>query len=224
MAGMNAAPLAALGQRQQQLLTLLLEDKDGMTAEELARALDVSKSAVHQHTTALERDGYLRKVTRPSLGGRPSHAWQLTDHGMHLFPKHYAVFSNLLIDTLRETLGSEELIRVLRNLGRTLAEQARARVPVGPAAERIEAVARLMREFGYQAEAVSDEPGRTPTIVAQNCVFHDVAKKHAEVCELDLALMTSLTGTVTEQTECMLRGGTACRFKFGKRTKARQPT
>lgn len=213
---MQTATISALGPRRQALLSALLEAKDGgLNADELAERLEISRSAVHQHLATLEKDGYIEKLVRPSTGGRPGHAWQLTDKGTHLFPKQYALFAELMIRALNKSLGSDRFVRVLEELGADVAEDYAPRLRGKPPAEQIRAVANIMRELGYQARAVPDGTRALPLIEAHNCVFHHLASEHPEVCRLDLALLGTLSGASVEHTECMLRGGAACRFRFG---------
>ncbi|HEX5420447.1 MAG TPA: HTH domain-containing protein, partial [Gammaproteobacteria bacterium] len=183
-------PIAAFGGRQRALLASLLEEKQGLSADELAERLEISRSAVHQHAALLERDGYLEKIVRPPQGGRPSHAWRLTDEGIDLFPKNYALFSDLMIRALKKSLGSEGLTRILEGLGTDIARSYAPRLHGRPLAEQIEIVSELMAELGYQTHTLPDPDarGRPPIIDARNCVYHHLAREHSEVCELDLAL------------------------------------
>jgi predicted ArsR family transcriptional regulator len=73
-----------------------------------------------------------------------------------------------------------------------------------------------MTELGYEAEASTDQ--KQPTIEACNCLYHHVAASHPEVCEFDLALLRGVTGADVEHDECMVRGGSVCRFRFKPRT------
>jgi len=206
------SPIEALGARQRALLTSLLEWKEGRSADELAESLGISRSAVHQHLSALERDGYLEKLIRPSQGGRPGYAWRLTNKGVHLFPKQYAFFSELMIRGMKRSLGSDGLVRVLEELGADLARRYASRVEAAADdAERMRIVAEVLHELGYAARAQSVD-GRLE-IDARNCVYHDLAAEHPEVCRLDLALLGALLGTDIEHVECMVRGGRACRFR-----------
>ncbi|HEX5539931.1 MAG TPA: HTH domain-containing protein, partial [Methylophilaceae bacterium] len=60
------------GERQKELLNLLLKNKRGMSSDELAEQLSITKNAVRQHLASLENDGLVaRGTTRPSGGGRP---------------------------------------------------------------------------------------------------------------------------------------------------------
>lgn len=215
----STTPLAAFGERQQRLLTLLLENKQGQSADELARALEISRSAVHQHLSALAGGGYLEKTPLAPKGGRPGFAWRLSERGVHLFPKHYAMFAQLLLAGMQDSLGSEGLSVSMRRMGRLLGEQNLHRMKGRTPAERIEELARIMRELGYQASTEADEAGELSMIDARNCIWHDLARRHAQVCELDISLAETLLDADVEHLECMLRGGGSCRF----RVRSRQP-
>ncbi|HEU4617721.1 MAG TPA: HTH domain-containing protein [Gammaproteobacteria bacterium] len=210
---MHTPTISAMGERQRALLTALLDAKEGLNADELAERLEISRSAVHQHLSALEKDGFLEKQMRPSTGGRPGYAWRLTDLGVHLFPKQYALFSDLMIRTMKKSLGSEGLARVLELLGADLAETYAARLRGKSPAEQVEAVADIMRELGYESRTLPDGQGRPPLIDARNCVYHHLARQHPEVCRLDLALLGALLDADIEHIECIVRGGAACRFR-----------
>jgi DeoR family transcriptional regulator, suf operon transcriptional repressor len=212
---MHGSPIDAIGGRQRALLTSLLEWRDGRSADELAASLGISRSAVHQHLSALDRDGYVEKLMRPSQGGRPGYAWRLTNRGVHLFPKQYAFFSELMIRGMKRSLGPEEVSRLLEKLGADIAKRYAPRLEAAADdVERLRIVAEVMQELGYAAR-VTETDGHTE-IAARNCVFHDLAAEHPEVCRLDLALLGSLLGRDVHHMECMVRGGRACRFRMVK--------
>jgi DeoR family transcriptional regulator, suf operon transcriptional repressor len=210
-------PLAGFGERQQRLLTLLLERKQGQSADELAKALHISRSAVHQHLGVLAGAGYVERTSQPPKCGRPGFAWRLSDRGVHLFPKQYAMFAKLLISGTKDRLGSAGLSESLQQLGRLLGEQNLHRMRGKTPAEQIEELARIMRELGYQSRTDIDPAGELPLIDARNCIWHDLAREHREVCELDISLMEKLLDADVEHVECMVRGGGACRFRVHPR-------
>lgn len=214
MSSLVSSPLAAFSPRQQALMQHLLHERGGLTAEELGRSLGISRTAMDQQLKGLERQNYVEKYQRPSTGGRPSNAFRLTIGGIHLFPKHYALFSELLITLIKDKSGGEALTEYLEALGRSLAQEFKHRVRGDSEAQRMQEVAGLMQELGYEAEAIIATDAPNKEIQAFNCVYHHLAAQHEEVCKLDLALLGGLLDTEVEQTECMVRGGTACRFRI----------
>ncbi len=201
---------AAIGPRQRQLLQCLLENKEGATAEDLAKAVGVTRSAVHQHLSGLLRDGYVERVDLKKTGGRPGHAFALTADGVHLFPKQYDWFSGLLMGVLARHVTNDQLKDELRAIGRDLAAPLRAGLACETRPQQIAAAARIMSELGYVAR-----PAAGAEIEAFNCIYHHLAAERPEVCELDLAFLEALVGERPEHAECMVRGGKACRFRFG---------
>jgi predicted ArsR family transcriptional regulator len=92
-----------------------------------------------------------------------------------------------------------------------LADSLRSEVR-GDADEAISLIAGVMRELGYESHSIKGEAGTE--IEAHNCVFHDLAMADPAICEVDLALLRSLSGKAVEHRRCMARGERSCRFAF----------
>lgn len=209
--------LHSFGERQQALLRALQAHKTGRTVDELVQALGITRTAVNQHLAALSRDGYIARDRLVNTGGRPGYAYVLTSRGLELFPRQYAWFSGLLLESLKAELGSGEAERLLARLGAKLAGEHRERIQALPAGERVAEVARLMSALGYEARADTGE-GSTPAINACNCVYHHLAREHNEVCRFDTAFLSTLLDADIEHSECMARDDHRCRFKIHKKT------
>ena len=201
--------LQGMGRTQQDLLNALLHQPAGMSIDDLANQLAVTRTAVRQHLSALERDGLIvRGNTRPT-GRRPEQLYLLSSAGKELFPRQYQLLGDLLIGEVAELLGPDQLTQMLRGLGRKLA----AGMQQQPVAE--EQIVEHMNQVGYVAEVFFHSTGEKE-IVAHNCVFHQLAKAHREICELDLALIGALAGSDVQRLECMVSDGAVCRFKLSK--------
>jgi predicted ArsR family transcriptional regulator len=210
--------ITLLGLRQQQLLTLLLQNKEGFTVEGLSKRLGITDNAVRQHLTALERDGIVAKGAMQSTGGRPEQLFGLTTAGHELFPRRYSWFAELLISSLREEQGTEALRERLEGMGKAVGRQVATRVAgAKDKADRVRVLSEIMRELGYQSESVDTSNEELPAIEATNCVFHSLAQRYPEVCHFDLAMMSEVIGSDVIHDECMVRGGNVCRFKFKRR-------
>ncbi|MCX7107127.1 MAG: winged helix-turn-helix transcriptional regulator [Methylococcales bacterium] len=97
--------------RQQQILKLLLENKAGLSIDEIATVLAISRNAVQQHFSVLEKDGYIQAGVLNKTAGRPVRSYVLTEAGINSFPKQYAWFSELILNDLKNELGSEAFER-----------------------------------------------------------------------------------------------------------------
>lgn len=204
--------ISAYGDRQQRLLKLLLATKPGLTVEALSHQLDISRNAVRQHLAALELEGLVTKgVTHPTRG-RPEQLYELTTKGHELFPRKYSWFSELLIESLREESSPEQLRQRFVEMGKRVG----AHLPgvAGGPAERIEQMTSVMRDLGYESTMREGSGGAWPSIEATNCVFHHLASRFPDVCQFDLALLEQVVQRPVLHEECMVKGGTACRFKF----------
>ncbi|MDH3835040.1 MAG: HTH domain-containing protein [Nitrosopumilus sp.] len=202
--------------RQHQVLALLQQHKGGLSIDDLVTQLEISRTAVNQHMVGLERDGLIKKaVQQKSTGGRPGWTYQITDEGINRLPKQYSWFSELLLDTLKEELGSQKLETYVKKVATSLVPQLRKELQGTDPKEHIQQVAELLQGLGYQTHT---EPALSkkelPSLTAHNCVYHDLAIKHPEVCAFDIALLEQLVNRTVEHQECMAKGGHACRFAF----------
>lgn len=251
--------IEVFGARQKQLMRLLLRNKGGMTVDELAQALKVTRNAVRQHLATLSKNGFVAPGrTRPTRG-RPQQLHVLTDPGKEAFPRHYSWFAQLLVDAISGEHGAEGLKTRLGRVASAVASQMQQRAaassnagathgnggsgahgngglaahgssnggPGGTATangngngadlrHKVARLATVMDELGYDAR-VGGDVNTMPSIEADNCVFHELAKKNPEICHFDLALLSAATDSKVEHHECMARGGNVCRFKFSAR-------
>jgi predicted ArsR family transcriptional regulator len=203
------------GATQKQMLMLLLEHKDGITVDKFVDHFGISRTAVNQHLTALERDSYVKVGWQQKTGGRPRNVYVLTDEGVNLFPKNYSWFSNLLLQVLESEFGPERMGIYLHRLGVSMAQDSLSRVEGQRPADRVPEVVRIMNETGFDARVIPSQGDETiPRIECKNCVYHDLARDHPQVCQFDLGILSTLMDLEIEHQDCMVRGGTACRFRF----------
>ena len=204
--------LESFGHRQQTLLRHLLHAEQGLTLDQLAQHLAISRNAVMQHITALEKFKCIDNHYLPSQGGRPSKAYVLNDAGKSLFPKQYSLFSKVLLEKISQQLPAQELEGLLSAMGEGLALAFKNRVENSD--DTIEEVRIIMRELGYETQSAKNTESTEAKneIIAKNCVFHDLASNNNAVCELDRSLISSLLDKKVEQKECMVKGGKSCRF------------
>ena len=205
--------LDIMGARQKELLRLLLKKKAGMTADELCAGLNITRTAARQHLAALESDQLVAKgATRPS-GGRPEQLYLLTDRGRELFPRHYSWFAEMLLDSIKASVGDEGLRNRLQTMGRQVADRLQGQYALASRQEKVEKLVEVMDQLGYTARSEVDADGMA-VIEADNCIFHHLALSNPDVCQFDLALLSSFTSSDVEHQECMAKNGNVCRFRL----------
>jgi DeoR family suf operon transcriptional repressor len=116
-----------ISSRQNQILKLLLENRNGLCIDDVVDVLDISRTAVQKHFAALENEGYIKKKTLNKTAGRPVTVYALTDKGINSFPKQYAWFSELMLSDLHQEIGPERFRDYMRKLGLKLAEKLHKR-------------------------------------------------------------------------------------------------
>lgn len=202
------------GRRQRELLEKLLFKKSGLTIDELARELGITRNAVQQHTLALEKGGYIEKGELTATGGRPGQVYVLSKQGIDLFPKQYSWFSELLLNSLKSELGGEGLEAKMHEIGSTLAQSLKPKLAGLSLPEKIKEVSRIMQDLGFETEVNEGVDGTPPSIKAHNCIYHHLAREFEEVCQLDRSLLASLLDSEIDHDECIIRGGEVCQFKI----------
>ena len=211
--------LELLGSRQQALLKLLLKNKGGLTLDELSKYLKISRNAVRQHVSALENNGIVTEgVTRPS-GGRPEQLYVLTDEGKEFFPRNYSWFAQLMVESIAQESGVAGLRERLGTMGEGVAQQLLSQNSALKTREqKVEKLSEVMEELGYNTKSFAVDSDAL-TIEADNCIFHNLAMKNPEICQFDLALLSTFTDSTVNHEECMAKGGNVCRFKFKAKDK-----
>lgn len=197
--------------RESLMRELLHHKVEGLTLDELGVRLGITRTAVQQHVTALERDGFVTAIGRRSTGGRPSRAYGLTEAGREVFPRQYDLLALGMLESVRKELGDEAVEGLLRRMADSMAAERVASLDVLSASERLEAVVEIMNQLGYDASMDPDGRG----ISAKNCVYHKLASKTRAVCRFDTRLLSNLLGEDVELTHCMADGERTCTFREG---------
>lgn len=200
-----------ISQRQHEILEHFLARKKELCIEELALELGISRTAVQEHFGALETEGYIEKHAVTKTAGRPISLYAITDKGINHFPKHYGWFANLMLDDLLDTISVEESEKYMRHLGEKLATQLQSQFENKTLPEKLIELTAVLNELGFIVEKTTNEQQK-PCLQACNCILHDLAQKHLQICQFDLALMSQVLGEKVQQSRCMAKGDTVCEF------------
>jgi predicted ArsR family transcriptional regulator len=203
------------GDTQRQILALLLNRKEGMTVDQMADHFGIGRTAVNQHLATLRQRGYVVNGQVLKGRGRPRKSYVLTNDGINLFPKKYNWFSAMLLTVLQSQMGADRLADFMRDLGAQKAQDQLARLAGKRAPEKVAEIVKIMNEAGFDARVVASQADEViPRIECKNCVYHDLARDYTQVCQFDLGFLSGLMEQPIEHQACMVRGGTACRFRF----------
>lgn len=182
----------------------------GRTADDIARHLRLTGSAVRAQMTAMEADGVVRRVGTRAGTTRPFHVFELTAHIEQLLSRAYVPLLAQLIDVFAEALPTDQLEALLRETGRRLA-QALAPAPIRPRrlAARAQAVSDILNE---QLGAMTRlERGSEITIRADGCPLAALTGKHPGICRVMEVVVSDLLETRVQEC-CERRQRPACCF------------
>jgi predicted ArsR family transcriptional regulator len=190
-----------------QVVTLLRYEP--RTVNELADALGLTDNAVRSHLAVLERDGLVRRGEPRRGAGKPSFTYELTHEADRLFPKADGLLLHHLLGILTERLPSDEINRILREVGhRVAAGQA---PPRGELRHRVDRGLAFLNELGGLAEIQAAEGGFV--IQSTSCPLATAVAACPDACYLAESLLTDVIGVPVRQT-CEPGATARCRFEI----------
>jgi predicted ArsR family transcriptional regulator len=190
----------------------LLRQQDGMTTDEMAKALGLTDNAVRAHLATLERDGFVqaRGERREGRVGKPATIYHIAPSAEPLFSRAYLPFLMSLLGALGDRLPAGELENVLADAGNRLA--GRLPHPSGDLRHRVQAVSRLLNELGGVTSVEESEDGEKYVIQSRGCPVGLAVSEQPEVCEAIVQLLSNLTGAEVRSC-CHREGRPRCCFE-----------
>lgn len=200
---------------KQSILQYLLKQGEA-TARKLANTLHISPQAVRRHLNELEAEGLVEYNALQQGMGRPQYLYQLSRKGRSLFPQSYGEFALSFLDTLAETVGKEQVSKVLAKQWHKKAAEYRDRVGQGSLQDRVTKLMKLRQEEGYMAELqqVSRRGKKQQFILAEhNCAISEVAESYPSVCGHELEMFAKVLSDCTvERTHWINNGEHRCGY------------
>jgi predicted ArsR family transcriptional regulator len=135
--------------------------KEMMTADELAVALDQTTPAIRAQLRSMERDGVVETAGFRPGTTRPFAVYRLTAQVEQLLSHAYLPFLTRVVQVLASRHGPDEFETVMRETGQGLAEDLNVRVDRGRSLdERVTAASQLMNdELGAVTHVEKDSDG-----------------------------------------------------------------
>lgn len=188
------------------------------TAQDMADLLRISPQAIRRHLKDLEDEGLIEHQVQPVAMGRPNYSYQLSQKGRSLLPDRYDEFALSLLDTLAETVGKDQVNKILQKQWQRKALEYRDRVGQGSLQERVANLVELRKAEGYMAEwhQVEADPASTNSrfiITEYNCAISHVAESFPSVCGHELEMFAlALEGCKVERTHWLVNGEHRCGY------------
>jgi predicted ArsR family transcriptional regulator len=188
-----------------------LQRHGSASIKELEQLLQVTTTAVRQHLTALQVEGYIERRAVHDGVGRPHHTYTITEKARDLFACHCDDLALTLLQEVFALEGKEKTAMLLGRVGNRLAHRYASSVHSTLLQKRVEELADVLYQQGVLTD-VAAEDENTIILKTYNCPYHDLAHKHREICEMDEKMMGQLLGSEVNLSECIMDGHGNCSF------------
>jgi predicted ArsR family transcriptional regulator len=166
-----------------------------MTVDELAAALDLTRTAVRAQVATLQRDELVEQRGTRRGTSKPAYVYAITMQAELLFSRAYVPMLTQLLHVLARRMSPAEFDAVMREVGRDV--MSGRPVPRGSLGDRVASASLLLNELGGLTE-VEHEDGLY-VIRSHGCPLAAATAEHPEACNALESLLSEFVGaTVTK--------------------------
>lgn len=205
--------IGQLNKRESPLWQIIefLQRRGSATIKELEDLLGVTTTAVRQHLTTLQVEGYIERRAVHAGVGRPHHAYFTTNKVQELLACQCDDLALTLLQEVFMLEGQERATVLLDRVGTRLARKYASTVRASMLRERVNELAGTLNGNGVLTDALLQDEN-TIVLRTYNCPFHELAHEHREICEMDTNMMRKVLGSDVSLSSCMLDGHAGCTF------------
>jgi DeoR family transcriptional regulator, suf operon transcriptional repressor len=200
---------------KQDILQFLLKQGEA-SAQDLAEQLQVSPQAIRRHLKDLAAEDLIHHKTVQGGMGRPNYLYELSKKGRNQFPDRSNDFAVSLLGTLAETVGKEQVNKILQKQWERKAQEYRDRIGGGSLRDRVQQLVVIRREEGYMAEfhRVEEDAAEPKYVLAEyNCAISHIAESFPSVCGHELEMFAiALQDCQVERTHWLVDGEHRCGY------------
>jgi predicted ArsR family transcriptional regulator len=186
----------------------------GRTADDVARQLGLTRSAIRLQLTAMERDGVVQRVGKRPGPTRPSYLYELMPEVEQLLSTAYIPLLTHLVDVCVEALPPRHVEGLLRRTGERLARDLPGKKVNGGRKVRVATASQLMNE--HLGALTHIEGNGQLTIRGASCPLSALTGKHPGVCLAMESLVAEIVGGPVREC-CDRTGRPQCCFEIQDR-------
>ena len=197
-------------------LLLLLKTRGPQSAADLGRLIGSTGENARQQLNKLRAAGLVEARSESRGVGRPTSVWHLTDAGQKRFPDTHAELAVQLIHSVRETLGTNALERLIKAREREFREHYRRELQnIKDVKARVARLAELRSREGYMAEWRA-EPDGSLLLIENHCPICAAARVCQGFCRSELQVFRDVLGeeVAIERTEHIVAGARRCAYRI----------
>ena len=165
---------------------------------------------VRHHLEVLQRDGQVGAPhpVRRSTPGRPQFTYHLTKKASADSPKEFTALAGHLIDAIATAAVSAE--KVFSELANWVSAGAPCAEQAASIESRLDQATKFLTSKGYVADWEPTAAG--PLLHTNNCPYDGLASAHPELCQMDLDLITKVTGSAVKRVCHATNGDATCSY------------
>jgi predicted ArsR family transcriptional regulator len=180
------------------------------TVDELARAMDLTRTAIRAQLASLIRDGLVDQRESRRGASKPSHVYGVTAQAELLFSRAYVPILTQLLHVLAQRSTPAEFDSIMHEVGRGVMRGHA--LPRGTLGERVVGASALLNELGGLSEVSEQDGGYL--LESHGCPLAAATANHPEVCNALESLLSEFVGT--RVTKCCDRyNRERCCFEVG---------
>ena len=162
-----------------------------MTVDELAAALELTRTAVRAQLATLQHEELIEQRGTRRGTSKPARLYGVTTQAELLFSRAYIPILTQLLHVLARRMSPAEFDSVMREVGRAV--MTGRPVPRGPLHDRVASASSLLNDLGGLTE-VGEEDGLY-VIVSHGCPLAAATADHPEACNALESLLSEFVGT-----------------------------
>jgi len=190
-------------------------------AKTIAQFCGLTTMAVGRHLLKLQAEGLIEATSRRHSRGRPAAVYSLTEKGDGQFPREYARLANELLSNLVQLEGTDKVRKLFRKRRSAMEALFGPRVEGTEFEQRVRAVADILTECGYMADAERLGPGEF-LLTEHNCAIRDVARCFPVACEEELIFIRDLVDGEVSRVSHLLTGDSNCSYRIAPKAGGRR--
>lgn len=189
------------------------------SVQEIASAMNITSQAVRRHIKELAEQKLIDYDIIQPKTGRPQYQYYLTKKGRDLFPQNYGEFAVSFLDTLTETVGANQVTKVLEKQWQRKTKNYSHYLNGDTLESRVRQLVEMRKKEGYMAELYSvDNEAEKFFFTEHNCAISDVAESYPQVCGHELEMFASLfPDCQVERTNWINNGEHRCGYLIQKK-------
>ncbi len=192
----------------------ILQERGQATVEELGEELQLTSATIRHHLDTLRGEGLIEApaIRRRTTPGRPQYIYTLTEAAAQHFPKNYAGLANMMFSEIKERMQPDEVEEVLRSIAGRIAGEFPPGQADEPFENKLDRVLDFLNEKGYMVHCAKNEGVYSMHVV--NCPYRDVSHTHAQLCRMDMSLISQLLGVTPQRATEIVDGEGVCIYRF----------